>query len=119
MKNIEIYEKLKNDSIKNEELYSCLISKNFNIVGAAIYRIIERKYCDDCIVKVLTQIALLLSGHKVIGPYQMGHLAIAALFLVEDKSALESFKQIFNNLKDDDKFFVDNFIKGMQEKNEK
>lgn len=30
-----ILEKLKEDSIKNEEIYDCLISKNFNIVAQA------------------------------------------------------------------------------------
>ncbi|MDE5596973.1 MAG: hypothetical protein K2J04_04000 [Lachnospiraceae bacterium] len=110
----EMIEKLKNDSIKNEELLDCLNSKNFNIVGQAIYKIMERRYCDEDIIKALTKTASMLNGYKVIGPYQMGHLAIAALFLVEDKSALEYFNQIYNNLDSNDKFLVDNFIKNMQ-----
>ena len=108
-------EKLKNDSIKNEELLDCLNSKYFNIVGPAIYKITERRYCDEDIIRALTKIASMLNGYKVIGPYQMGHLAIAALFLVKDKSALEQFNQIYNNLDDNDKYLVDNFIKNMQE----
>lgn len=42
---------LNNDSIKNEELLDCLNSKNFNIVGLTIYKIIDRKYCDEYIIK--------------------------------------------------------------------
>ena len=110
----EMIEKLKNNSIKNEELWDCLNSKNFNIVGQAIYKIMERRYCDEDIINALTKIVPMLNGYKVIGPYQMGHLAIAALFLVEDKSALEQFNQIYNNLDSNDKFLVDNFIKNMQ-----
>lgn len=115
----EMIEKLKNDSIKNEELYDCLNSKNFNIVGKSIYKIIDRKYCDEYIIKALTKIASMLSGYKVMGPYQMGHLAIATLFLVKNKSALECFKQIYNSLSNNDKFLVNNFIKGMQENSDK
>ena len=111
----EMIEKLKNDSIKNEELLDCLYSKYFNIVGPAVYKIMERRYCDDDIIEALTKIASMLNGYKVIGAYQMGHLAIAALSLVKDKSALEQFNQIYNNLDDDDKYLVDNFIKNMQE----
>ena len=112
-------EKLKNDSIKNEELLDCLNSKNFNIVGQTIYKIIDRKYCDDNIIKTLTIITQTLSGYKVMGPYHMGHLAIATLFLVKDKSALEHYKQIYNNLNNNDKFLVDNFIKGIKENSDK
>ena len=46
-------------------------------------------------------------------------LAISALFLVKNKFALERFNQIYNNLNSNDKFLVDNFIKGMQENNNK
>lgn len=49
----------------------------------------------------------------------MGHLAISALFLVKNKFALERFNQIYNDLNNNDKFLVDNFIKGMQENNDK
>ena len=97
-----ILEKLKEDSIKNEEIYDCLISKNFNIVGQAIYKIIDRRYCDEYIIKALTKIALMLKGYKVVGPYQIGHLAISALFLVDDKSALRYFTKIYNNLNNND-----------------
>lgn len=115
----EMIEKLKNDSIKNEELSDCLNSKNFNIVGQSIYIIMERKYCDESIIKALIKIARMLSGYKVVGPYQMGHLAIAALFLVRDKSALGCFTQIYNDLNSNDKFLVDNFIERYQESSDK
>lgn len=108
--------RLKNDSIKNDELYDCLNSKNFNVVGQTIYKVIAREYCDEFVIKALTKIAPLLNGYKVMGPYQLGHLAIATLFLVNNKSALQCFEQIYNDLSENDKFLVDNFIKGMREK---
>jgi hypothetical protein len=115
----EMIDKLKDDAIKNEELFDCLNSKNFNIVGLSIYKIIDRKFCDKNIIKALTKIAAMLSGYKIAGPYQLGHLAIAALFLVGDKSALEYFNQLYENLNDNDKYLVDNLIKGMQANGEK
>lgn len=115
----EMVERLKNDSIKNEELFDCLDSDQFNIVGRSIYKVIDRKYCDEQIIKALSQIATQLKGFKVAGPYQLGHLAIAALFLIMNESALECFKQIYNNLNNNDKFLVDNFIERMQENDKK
>ena len=61
----ETIKQLNNDSIKNEELHDCLNSKNFNIVGLTIYKIIDRKYCDEYIIKTLAKIALLLKNNKV------------------------------------------------------
>ena len=109
-------EKLKDNSIKNEELYDCLISGYFILVGQAIYKIIERRYCDKYIIKALSKISLILNGYKVMGPYQIGHLAIAALYLVDDRLALKHFEPIYESLNDNDKFLVDNFVKGMNEK---
>lgn len=109
----KLMERLKDDSIKNEELLDCLDSNYFSSMGLAIYKIIDRKYCNEYIIKKLVQIAALLKDYKVAGPYQIGHLAIAALFLVENKSALECFNQIYTDLDSNHKFLVDNFIKGM------
>ncbi|MDR2889391.1 MAG: hypothetical protein LBV33_06070 [Lachnospiraceae bacterium] len=103
--------KLNDDSIQNEELHVCLESKNPSIVGKSILKIIERKYIDDVIVELLTKISLLIGGYKAVGPYEFGHLAIAALFLVNNSSALNSFDIAYSTLKEDDKFLVDNFIK--------
>lgn len=115
MEQNEMIVKLEDNSIKNEELYSCLISKDFNIVGRTLYKIIERKFCDDNIIIALTKISLMLDGYRVAGPYQIGHLAIATLALVDNKSALKHFEQIYNGLNDNDKFLVGNYIKGMKE----
>lgn len=117
MKHNELFEKLKKDSIKDEELFDCLVSKNFNVIGQAIYKIIDRKYCNENIVNALVQIASMLDGYKVIGPYQMGHLAIAALYLVDNESAIKHFDSIYQNLKDNDKFLIDKFIEGINENN--
>jgi len=59
-------------------------------------KIIERKYCDESIVGALKKIASLLSGWKAVGPYQIGHLAAAALFLVRDQAALENAIIVFS-----------------------
>lgn len=103
-------EKLKNDSIKNEELTDCLNSNQINIIGMSVLTIMKRQYCDESIIKALAEIAPLLSGYKAVGPYQVGHLAAAALFLVRDQAALECFSHIYDNLKEIDKFLIDNFI---------
>ena len=110
MKYNEMVEKLINDSIKNEELIDCLNSNQINIIGMAVLKIIERKYCDEPIVGALKKIASLLSGWKAVGPYQIGHLAAAALFLVRDQAALDCFSRIYDNLKEIDKYLIDNFI---------
>lgn len=115
MEQNEMIGKIKDDSIINEELYDGLTSRDFNTVGLSLYKIIERKFCDHNIIMALTKISLLLNGYRVAGPYQIGHLAIAALALVNDKSALECYEQIYRNLNENDKFLVDNYVKGMKE----
>lgn len=110
MKYSEMVEKLENDSIKNEELADCLNSNKINIIGMSVLTIIKRKYCDESIIKALANIAPLLSGYKAVGPYQIGHLAAAALFLVRDQAALDCFSNIYDNLNEIDKFLIDNFI---------
>lgn len=110
MKYSEMVEKLENDSIKNEELADCLNSNKINIIGMSVWTIIKRKYCDESIIKALANIAPLLSGYKAVGPYQIGHLAAAALFLVRDQAALDCFANIYDNLNEIDKFLIDNFI---------
>lgn len=111
----EMIAKFNDDSIKNEELIDCLNSKIFNIVGMSVFKIMERRYCDESIIKALAEIALKLSGYKAVGPYQMGHLAIAALFLVNDQSSMECFTRIYKNLNGNDQFLVDNFIEKYNE----
>lgn len=106
----EMVEKLKNGSIKNEELLDCLNSNKINIIGMSVLTIMERQYCDESIIKALIESASLLSGHKAVGPYQIGHLAAAALFLVRDQAALDCFARIYDNLKEIDKFLINNFI---------
>lgn len=115
MKQNEMILKLENNSIKNEELYDCLMSKNLNVLMETIYKIIERKFCDENIIMALTKISPMLNGYKLVGPYQIGHLAIGALALVNNELALEKFKQIYSELNDNDKFIVDNYIKGMKQ----
>ncbi len=111
----EMMEKLRDDSIKNEELADCLNSKIFNIVGMSIFTIMERRYCDKSIRKALAEISPKLSGYKAVGPYQIGHLAIAALFLGNDRSSIECFTHIYKKLNSTDQFLVDNFIEKYNE----
>ena len=66
-------EKLKDNSIKNEELYDCLISGYFILVGQAIYKIIERRYCDKYIIKALSKIALILNVQSDMAPSLYSH----------------------------------------------
>lgn len=105
-----MFEKLKDDSIKNEELACALRSKKWNVAGLAVYTVIQRRYCDESIIRELVLLASILDGYKVIGPYQMGHLATAALYLVQAPAALDCFNQRYDCLDEIDKFLVDNFI---------
>lgn len=108
--------KLKTDTIKNEDFYKCLNSNDLNIILQTIYKIIDRKYCDKLIIEIFTKMAKLLTGYKIAGAYQIGHLAISALYLIQDESSLKSYEGLYSKLNDNDQFLVDSFIKGMKEK---
>lgn len=107
----ELVEEIKLDKIKNEDLIVCLEAKNLRVAAMAMFKLIERKYCDMGIVDRLTQLGKLLKDYKFIGPWQFGHAAIATLSLLENDDAKKRFNQIFEGLDDNDKFLVDNFIK--------
>lgn len=107
----ELVEEIKNDKIKNEDLIICLEDENFRVVAMAMFKIIERNYCDKRIVNRLNQLGKLLKDNKFVGPWQFGHVAIATLSLLDNDDAKSMFNELFDGLDDTDKFLVDNFIK--------
>lgn len=107
----ELEEEIKANTIKNEDLITCLEAKNLRVVAMAIFKIIERNYCNIRIIDRLTQLGELLKDNKFIGPWQFGHVAIATLSLLENEDAKVRFNEVFKKLSDDDKYLVDNFIK--------
>ncbi|WP_152392601.1 hypothetical protein [Paenibacillus guangzhouensis] len=107
----ELAEEIKTDTIKNEDLITCLEAKNLRVIAMAMFKIIERNYCDVRIVDRLTQLGELLKDSKFIGLWQFGHAAVATLFLLQNEDAKIRFNEVFKELSDDDKFLVDNFIK--------
>lgn len=107
----ELANEIKTDTIKNEDLIICLEAKNLRVVSMAMFKLIERNYCDLKIVERLSELGKLLTDNKFIGPWQFGHVAIATLSLLNHKAANLKFNEIFEELNEDDKFLVDNFIK--------
>lgn len=107
----ELAEEIKADTIKNEDLIVCLEAKNLRVVAMAMFKLIERNYCDIGIVERLAELGKLLTVSKFIGPWQFGHVAIATLSLLSHKDAKIKFNELFEGLSEDDKFLVDNFIK--------
>lgn len=109
--NLELFEQLKNDEISDNDLILSLQSENFRIVSMAMSRLIERNFYDDTIIKRLEELSQLLANNKFVGPWQFGHFAIATLSLLDDEKYKSKFNDIFNELSENDKFLVDNFIK--------
>lgn len=106
-----LVEEIKSDKIKNKDLIICLEADNLRVVAMAMFKIIERNYCDKKIVDRLTELGKLLQDNKFIGPWQFGHVAIATLGLVDNDYSKSKFNELFEGLNDTDKFLVDNFIK--------
>ncbi|MFU1794154.1 hypothetical protein ACM1RC_09820 [Paenibacillus azoreducens] len=107
----ELAEEIKTDKIKNEDLIVCLEAKNLRVVAMAMFKLIERNYCNIRIVDRLAELGELLTDSKFIGPWQFGHIAIATLSLLDNEDAKIKFNELFERLSDNDKFLVDNFIK--------
>ncbi|WP_374016273.1 hypothetical protein ABU162_18335 [Paenibacillus thiaminolyticus] len=107
----ELAEQIKSDKIKDEDLIVCLEAMNLRVVAVAMFKLIERNYCDIRIVERLAELGKLLTDSKFIGPWQFGHVAIATLSLLSHKDAKTKFNELFEGLSKDDKFLVDNFIK--------
>ncbi|KQY90204.1 hypothetical protein ASD24_25220 [Paenibacillus sp. Root52] len=107
----ELAEEIKTDKIKNEDLIVCLEARNLRVVAMAMFKLIERNYCNISIVDRLSELGELLTDNKFIGPWQFGHVAIATLSLLENEDAKIKFNELFERLSDNDKYLVDNFIK--------
>lgn len=107
----ELAEEIKTDKIKNEDIIVCLEAKNLRVVAMAMFKLIERNYCDVRIVDRLAELGELLTDSRFIGPWQFGHVAIATLSLLGHEDAKIKFNELFEGLSDNDKFLVDNFIK--------
>ncbi len=107
----EMYQKLKNNTINNDELITCLKSENYRIVAISISRLIERNISNQDAVSRLEKLSNLLSNSKFVGPWQMGHFAIAALLLLKNNNVENRAKELYDKLSEKDKFLVDNFIK--------
>ncbi|MCL1852616.1 MAG: hypothetical protein FWF88_06240 [Peptococcaceae bacterium] len=110
-----LLDKLNNDSISNEELILGLNAENHHVIGLTFYKIIDRKYCDEEIISRLVQLSSLLKDRNFYGPYQYSHIAVSALYLTEHEEAISKYHEIFEGMNEDDKFFIDDFIKGMKE----
>ena len=106
----ELVEQIKSDKINNDDLIICLEAENLRVVAMAMFKIIERNYCDKRIVDRLIQLGKLLKDNKFVGPWQFGHAAIAALSLLDNDDARSSYNEIISGLNDTDKFLVNNFI---------
>lgn len=107
----KLVEEIKNDKITNKDLIICLEAENLRVVAMAMFKIIERNYCDRRIINRLIQLGKLLKGNKFVGTWQFGHVAIATLFFLDNDDAKSMFNELFNELNDTDKFLVNNFIK--------
>ena len=107
----KLYEQLKNNTINNESLLLCLQSQNYRIVAMSLSRLIERNLSNNDVIDRLSELGKLLTDNKFIGPWQLGHFAIATLSLLEDKDSRDKFDKIYKELNDNDKFLVNNFIK--------
>ena len=107
----ELIEKVEDDTIKNEELIILLNEENYRAISDAILTVIERKYCVEQIINRLVELSGRLTNNKLIGPWQIGHVAIATLYLVEDDKARKKYYEILGELDELNQFLVDNFIK--------
>ena len=110
-----ILDKLNSDTIANEELILGLNADNHHIIGLTFFKIIERKYCDEQIRLKLAQLGSLLKDRPFYGPYKYSHIAISTLYLSENDDAIAKYQEILIDMSEDDKYFVDNFIRGMKD----
>jgi hypothetical protein len=106
----EYAKELEHDTISSENLIVCLEAQNYRVVTMAMFKAIERNYCNQRIVDRLCELSTLLKDNKFIGPWQMGHVALATLSLIKDEGANEKYNELFKNLSENDKFLVGNFI---------
>lgn len=108
--NKELEKALEEDSIRNEDLAECLENHSYRIVVMAMFKAIERNYCDHRIIDRLSEFSKRLENNKFLGPWQIGHVAIATLALIDDRQANEKFNEINESLNENDRFLVRNFI---------
>lgn len=106
----DLSKKINDNEIALEKLGEYLDKDHLGIAGVVILKLINENYCDEEIITRIASFSNLLGGYKFVGPWQYGHIAIAALYLLQDNRARDKYVEIYESLSDDDKFLVDNFI---------
>lgn len=104
--NKELEKALDEDTITNEVLALCMQNHSYRIVVMAMFKAIERNYCDQGIIERLSELSVRLEDHKFIGPWQIGHVALATLALLDNQHANDKFNELHGRLNEQDRFLV-------------
>lgn len=114
MMDYKLYKRLLDNSASDDDVVAGINSEYNRLLVEALFRLIERDICSDAILKRLKILSVRLKNDKLMGAWQLGHLAMAALYFSSSKEYKKAYNNIYGNISDDDKFLVDCFIESFK-----
>lgn len=104
-------DKLNSNNVSIAEIKRSLNSTNILIKSNAILNVIRLDICDDEVICQLIKIAMNINNEShVLGLWNNGHFAVAALKLIDTKMSLDKYQEALTYLNDTQKEDVNRLI---------
>lgn len=110
MMDYNLYNRVLDNSASDEDVVEGVNSKYDCLLVFSLCRLIERDIYSNKILERLKEISKRIKNSKVVGAWQVGHFALAALCLSSSKEYKKTYDDIYSKLNDDDKFLIDFFL---------
>jgi hypothetical protein len=103
---------IRQDKLSREELVNCLDVPHNYVLSNAILKIVRKKINGDDVVEKLAKLKVYMrKENKLFGVETVGHLAVAALYVLNTQKAVEKYNEIITALNDWDKECVESVIR--------
>lgn len=112
MGDLNLIKEIQQDKLSEEELIKCLDIPHNYVLSNTILRLVRKKIGSDDVVDKLAELKVFMkTENKLFGIETVGHLAVAALYVLNSKKSLEKYTEIMSTLSDWDKECVESVIK--------
>lgn len=112
MGNLSLIKDIQQDKLSKEELIKCLDIPHNYVLSNTILKIVRQNINEDDVIDKLAELKVhMKKENKLFGIETVGHLAVAALYVLNSEKSLKKYKEIMLTLSDWDKECVESVIR--------